>query len=93
MSKLLRIKDLVQGMVDQGVSSVEEIHKAIAKLPFETLEKIDILEGPAQSAQKVSDQTIGGVYSVIRKVNQEVGKIAEELLDQADLLKDDKENY
>jgi hypothetical protein len=39
IEKLELLKDLVQDAIDKGSKSVEEIHKAIASLPFEMLEK------------------------------------------------------
>ena len=93
MSKLMKLKDMVQDMIDKGATSVEEIHRAIADMPFETLEKIEPLESASKSAKKIHDNTVGGVYDIIRKVNLEVGKLADELLDGIASLKDDEENY
>ncbi len=95
MTKLLKLKDIIQDIIDKGATSVEQIHRAIAEMPFEALEKIDPLETTARSAKKLHDNTVGGVYDIIRKVNQEAGKLAGELLEGIDSLKDneDKENY
>ncbi|MGK0291621.1 MAG: hypothetical protein ACI86H_003090, partial [bacterium] len=40
MSKLTELVDLVQDAVNKGASSVEEIHKTIAKQPLEMLKNI-----------------------------------------------------
>ncbi|MBW1988745.1 MAG: hypothetical protein JRI97_04275 [Deltaproteobacteria bacterium] len=94
MSKLLKIRDLVQEMVDKGATSVEEIHRQIADMPFDTLEKIDITAPTTKRVRKIHDNTVGGVYNIIRKINREVGKLAGELLDQVDQVKKDSgENY
>ena len=93
MGKLMKLKDLVQELIDKGATSVEQIHRAIADMPFETLEKIEPLESATKSTKKIHDNTVGGVYDIIRKVNKEVGKLAEELLEGIDSLKDDEENY
>jgi len=75
-----RLVDLVQREVDDGATSVEEIHKAIANLPLEILDRLDIFEETSKGARKVQEATIGAMYDVIRKVNDEVGKLAREML-------------
>lgn len=93
MSRLRGLKDLVIDVVNKGATSVEEIHKSIAKLPFSALEKFEPMEASAKSAGKLQDQTIGAIYDVIRKVNNEVDKIASEILDKAEGVVEEKENY
>jgi len=95
MANLLKLKDLIQDMIDKGATTVEQIHKSIAAMPLDALEKIEPLESAAQSTRKLQDTTIGGVYDIIRKVNKEVGKLAEEMLQGVDSLKDEGEgeNY
>ncbi|MBF0102281.1 MAG: hypothetical protein HQK77_15375 [Desulfobacterales bacterium] len=80
MNNLMKIKDLVQGLVDTGITKVENINKAILDMPFSMLEKIEFAESTAKSAKKITDDTIGSVYETIRKVNKEVGEYASELL-------------
>ncbi|ACL01787.1 hypothetical protein [Desulfatibacillum aliphaticivorans] len=93
MSKLMQIKDLVQNLVDKGATTVEEIHKAVADMPFDALKKIDPGAGATESAREFHHQTVGGVYNLIRKINQEVGNFAEEILEGVDQTRDDSENY
>ena len=93
MTSILKLKDLVQDLVDKGATSVEQIHKAIAAMPFDALEKIEPLEDAAKSGKEIQANTIGGVYDIIRKVNKEVGKLEEELLNGVGTIKDDSENY
>lgn len=75
-----RLVDLVQREVDDGATSVEEIHKAIANLPLDILERLDIFQEMVKGARKVQEARLGAVYDVIRKVNEEVGKLAKEIL-------------
>ncbi len=93
MSKIMKVKDMVQDLVDKGASSVEEIHKAVADMPFDALKRIDPSQGAADSARKVHHDTVGGVYNLIRKINKEVGEFASEILDNVSNAKDDSENY
>ena len=75
-----RLVDLVQREIDDGATSVEEIHKAIANLPLEVLDRLDIFQETSKGARKVREATIGAMYDVIRKVNDEVGELAKEIL-------------
>ncbi|MBI9077562.1 MAG: hypothetical protein JEZ02_19310 [Desulfatibacillum sp.] len=93
MSKLIQIKDLVQELVDKGATTVEEIHKSIADMPFDILKKVDTGSETTESARQFHHQTIGGVYNVIRKINKEVGNFAEQILDSVNQTRDDSENY
>ncbi len=93
MNRLLKVKELVQGLVDKGATSVEEIHKAVADMPFDALKKIDPSQSAADSARKVHHDTVGGVYNLIRMINKEVGEFASEILESVSDVNDDKENY
>ena len=73
----------IQDAIDKGATTVEEIHKSIADLPLKVLEESELLRGSTKEMRRVRDHTIGAVYDVIRKINQEVGTFASELLDQA----------
>jgi hypothetical protein len=75
-----KLVDLVQREIDDGATSVEEVHKAIANLPLEVLERLDLFEEMVAGARKVQEARIGAMYDVIRKVNEEVGKLAKEIL-------------
>jgi hypothetical protein len=74
---------LIQDSIDKGATTAEEIHKSIADLPLKILEGGELLKGPAKEVRHLRDHTIGAVYDVIRKVNEEVGTLACELLAEA----------
>ena len=93
MSKLKGLKDLVQTAIDKGATSVEEVHMAIANMPLNVLEKIAPLESQAKEIKKIHEKSVGTVYDIIRKVNSEVGDIAESLIGQAKQIKNETENY
>lgn len=78
---LRRLADLVQREVDAGANSVEEIHRSIAAMPLDVLEKLDVLESTVKEVRKAQAVSIGAIYKLIHKVNHEVGKLAQELLD------------
>jgi hypothetical protein len=79
-SEARKIADLVQREVDAGATTVEEIHKSIANLPLDILERLDVFEQTVKDVRKVQNTSIGAVYDLIRRVNHEVGQLAVELL-------------
>jgi hypothetical protein len=79
-SEATRLADLVRERVDEGATTVEEIHKAIADLPLEVLQRMDVFTETVKDVRRIQDSSIGAVYDVIRKVNHEVTRLAGELL-------------
>jgi hypothetical protein len=76
-----RIADLVQEAIDDGATTVEEIHKKIAAVPLEALERMDIFEKKTlRDVRKIQEASLGAVYDAIRAVNDEVAKLAKQLL-------------
>ena len=81
---LKRIQALVEEAIDQGAATVGEIHQAVAAAPLELLAGIEPLRGPADQAQELASRSIGAVYDTIRRVNEQVGVLAETLLAERD---------
>ena len=73
----------VQDAIDKGATTVEEVHKAIADLPLEILERNDLLKEPAKEVKRLQDHTLGAIYDVIREINGQVGAYASGLLAEA----------
>lgn len=69
------LKDLIQEAVDRGATSVEQIHQAIADLPFEMLEQRGLLDADGVEFREEKTRTIGFVYDAIRRINREVGDL------------------
>jgi len=72
------LKDMIQEAIDDGATTVEEVHQHIASLPFDALEKLGLFEERASNLKEKQRKTIGLVYATIRKVNQEVGSLISE---------------
>jgi hypothetical protein len=79
-TKIIR---LIQDRIDEGATTVEEIHKSIADLPLKILQESELLKGPAKEAKRLQDQTIGAIYDTIRDINERVGTYASKLLADA----------
>ncbi len=73
------LADLVREAVEDGANSVEEIHRAIADLPLEVLERLDVFRETVRDVRRIQDTSIGALYDVIRRVNEEVTRLAHEL--------------
>ncbi|MEO7438798.1 MAG: hypothetical protein ABI080_25185 [Candidatus Binatia bacterium] len=74
MQRVELVKDLVQQAVDRGAQSVEQIHRYVADLPFEALERTGLLEDDRLGPREKQQRTIGMVYEAIRRINDEVGR-------------------
>jgi len=75
-----RLAHLVQQTIDEGADTVEEIHRSIANMPLDVLERLDVFKETVKDVRKVQDTSIGAIYDLIHKVNREVGKLATEML-------------
>jgi hypothetical protein len=75
-----KLAHLVEQAVDDGADSVEEIHRSIASLPLDVLERLDLFKETVKDVRRVQDTSIGAIYDLIHKVNREVAKLANEML-------------
>jgi uncharacterized NAD-dependent epimerase/dehydratase family protein len=75
-----RLAHLVEQAIDNGADSVEGIHRSIASMPLDVLERLDLFKETVKDVRKVQDTSIGAIYELIHKVNREVGKLATEML-------------
>lgn len=78
--KLINLQEVVQRAIDDGATTVEQVHRSIASMPFDILEKIDVLQKPVTQARELHDQTVGNIYETIRLLNDRVGEMARNLL-------------
>jgi hypothetical protein len=82
-SEVTKLADLVREVVADGADTAEQIHKAIADLPLDVLERLDLFKETARNVRKIQDTSIGAIYDVIRKVDREVARLAAEVLERA----------
>ncbi len=82
ITHIKKVKNAVQEMVDKGMTSIEEIHKSIAQIPFNQIEKAApaSLKQYVEPIKNIQDTAIGTVYSVMRNINRQVGELADDVL-------------
>jgi hypothetical protein len=78
--KLLSVQEIVEKAIEDGATTVEQVHLSIASMPFDMLEKVDALQKPVGKAREIHDQTVGNIYETIRLLNERAGEIARTLL-------------
>ena len=78
--KLLSVQEVVEKAIEDGATTVEQVHLSIASMPFDMLEKVDALQKPVGKAREIHDQTVGNIYETIRLLNERAGEIARGLL-------------
>lgn len=85
LGKLEILKDMLQMAVDRGATSVEQVHKIVADLPFDVLENTGLIDGTDNlNLREKNQQTIGRVYDSIREINQQIGDLANDLFEIAE---------
>lgn len=77
-----KLAKLVEQAVDDGARTVEEIHRSIASLPLDVLERLDLFDKTVKDVRKVQDASIGAIYDLIHKVNREVAALAADILER-----------
>ena len=82
LNKLELLKDMVQEAIDKGATTVEDVHRTIAEVPIEQLERSGLLDADeAQEKKELHHRTVGTIYDAIRRVNSQVGEMASELFE------------
>lgn len=74
------LPELVREAIDKGAKSAEDVHKAILHAPFDALAEVECLKTPMQEIKRVEDVSIGAIYDLVRKINHEVTKLADDML-------------
>jgi len=81
LNKAELLKDMIQTAIDNGARTVEDVHKSVADMPFEALEKSGLLDEDRQKLRDKNQQTIGMVYEKIRDINQKIGELASDMFE------------
>jgi hypothetical protein len=81
------ITDTIEQAIDRGATSVEQVHRYVADLPFEALARAGILDDEPLQLRQRQQHTIGIVYEAIRRVTHEVSRFVS---DQIENLEDSR---
>ncbi|MCG8673082.1 MAG: hypothetical protein MI867_27065 [Pseudomonadales bacterium] len=81
IGKLEVVKDMIQGTVNQGTKTVEDIHIAIGDVAFEILEKQGRLDDEAKALREQHTDLVRTIYGKIREVNDKVGEFASDVFE------------
>lgn len=71
--RLRAAQRFTEGTVDETSRTVEDIHRGIASVPFEVLDRIPATRDTARIVREVHDLTSGTVYGSIRGINRLLG--------------------
>ena len=83
VADVTEIQKVVKDAIDKGATSVEQVHRSVAKMPLKYLSKIDGIKSAVKDAGDIQDKTIGHVYDLIQTVNDNVSSIASDILKTA----------
>ncbi len=82
-SEVRRIARSVSGAIDDGATTVEEIHRTIAEAPLDVLDRLDVLPNTIAGVRRIQDETLTAIYDTVRKVNHEVADFTADLIEGA----------
>ena len=75
-----RLAKRVRQALDEGADAAEEIHKKVVNFPLDVLERNSVLESTVKDIRRFQDQAIGAVYDLVRGINRDVAKLANDVL-------------
>ena len=85
-SNRIEIAKLVEGAVDKGATTAEEIHRSIADLPISILPSLGVTEEASKEAKDIQDKTIGAIYELVRDINHEVAGLARDIINKVEIV-------
>jgi len=80
LADLNDLRQLVKKAIDDGATNVEQVHQAIARMPYKYLEKIELIEDKVREVKDVQEKSIGQVYQLLRNINDKAADFTEEIL-------------
>ena len=77
-SGAMQLMARIRKAVDRGADVAESIHRKAAKLPLTAFEGVEPLEGALKDVQRMQQRAIGAIYDLVRDINHELVRLAEE---------------
>jgi hypothetical protein len=97
VTDLREIKQMIKKSIENGAKDVEQVHQAIAAMPFKYLEnqaiaampfkyleKVQFMENTARNVKEAQEKTIGQVYDLLSDFRAKVDELAEKMLEKAE---------
>ena len=86
LESLKKFKKSLFDLLDRGTSKVEAFHRSIVEVPINKLEELvpEEKRSLAEPVKKFHSETVESVYSLIRKVNSQMDRYADDLLKKVD---------
>ncbi len=84
MTEPRNLTDRIDEAVTRSATAAERIHREIAELPLDVLERLGLFDRTASELRSLQASSIGAIYDLVRDVGHEVTKLAGDLLEQAE---------
>ncbi len=84
MGTIRDIHNQVNEAVTKGTDQVETLHRQIANWPLDELGKIEALREPITNVRQFQEMALGGLYGMVRSVQQRVAEGVEMVIDQVE---------
>ncbi len=72
----------IEDTLNLGLSSAEQMHKAIAEAPLAFLESVEPIKEQVMGIREYQNKAITGFYIFLRDVNQRASQLSDNLISQ-----------
>ena len=81
MTEPRTLTDRIDEAVTRSATAAERIHREVAELPLDVLERLGLFDQTAGELRSLQASSIGAIYDLVRDVGHEVTKLAGDLLE------------
>ena len=74
------ITTVIHDTIEDGATTIEELHRSIADLSLEALGTFKPLEEPVRELRDLQSRAIASAYGLIRRTNDRVEEVVGEML-------------
>jgi hypothetical protein len=75
MTRNQTLSGWIEETVDRTATTAEGIHRAIADLPLEILDRNGLFVKTVADVRRIQDRSIEAIYDTVRQVNHGVGEL------------------
>lgn len=80
MTTAKQLAESVHDTINESTSTIEDIHRSIAELPFDVLASFEPIKDTVEEVRDIQARSIERIYGLVRTVNDRVGTFTAELL-------------